>query len=74
MKKRRCATLTHDYKRNGTTTLFVVLNVLEGEDIRMQRHRRQEFIRFLNAVEHEVPANKAVHVILDNYATHKHPR
>jgi transposase len=76
MKKRRCATLTHDYKRNGTTTLFASLNVLEGEDIGrcMQRHRHQEFIRFLNAVEREVPANKAVHVILNDYATHKHPK
>ena len=76
MKKGRCATLTHDYKRNGTTTLFAALNVLEGKVIGrcMQRHRHQEFIRFLNAVEREVPADKAVHVVLDNYATHKHPK
>jgi len=76
MKKRRCATLTHDHKRNGTTTLFAALNVLEGEKVGRctQRHRHQEFIRCLNAVEREVPANKAVHVILNNYATHKHPR
>ena len=76
MKKGRCATMTHDYKRHGTTTLFAALNVLEGKVIGrcMQRHRHQEFIRFLNAVEREVPADKAVHVVLDNYATHKHPR
>src|SRR5205814_8739979 len=76
MKKRRCATMTHDYKRHGTTTLFAALDILEGKVIGrcMQRHRHQEFIRFLNAVEREVPADKAVHVVLDNYATHKHPR
>ena len=68
--------MTHDYKRNGTTTLFAALDILEGKVIGrcMQRHRHQEFIRFLNAVEREVPADKAVHVVLDNYATHKHPR
>jgi transposase len=76
MKKGRCATMTHDYKRNGTTTLFAALDVLEGKVIGrcMQRHRHQEFIRFLNAVEREVPAGKTVHVVLDNYATHKHPK
>ena len=76
MKKGRCATMTHDYKRNGTTALFAALDILEGKVIGrcMQRHRHQEFIRFLNAVEHEVPADKAVHVVLDNYATHKHPK
>ena len=76
IKKGRCATMTHDYKRNGTTTLFAALDILEGKVIGrcMQRHRHQEFIRFLNAVEREVPADKAVHVVLDNYATHKHPR
>jgi transposase len=76
MKKGRCATMTHDYKRNGTTTLFAALDILDGKVIGrcMQRHRHQEFIRFLNAVEREVPAGKAVHVVLDNYATHKHPR
>jgi transposase len=76
MKKRRCATMTDDYKRHGTTTLFAALDILEGKVIGrcMQRHRHQEFIRFLNAVEREVPADKAVHVVLDNYATHKHPR
>ena len=72
----RCGTMTHDYKRNGTTTLFAALNVLEGSVIGrcMQRHRHQEFIRFLNAIEAEVPAAKQVHVVLDNYAAHKHPK
>ena len=76
MKKGRAGTMTHDYKRNGTTTLFAALDVLEGKVIGrcMQRHRHQEFIRFLNAIEAEVPADKRVHVILDNYATHKHPK
>jgi transposase len=76
MKKGRCATMTHDYKRNGTTTLFAALDILEGKVIGrcMQRHRHQEFIRFLNAIEREVPADKTVHVVLDNYATHKHPK
>ena len=76
MKKGRCATMTHDYKRNGTTTLFAALNVPEGKVIGrcMRRHRHQEFIRFLNAIETTVPPGKAVHVILDNYATHKHAK
>ncbi len=76
MKKGRAGTMTHDYKRNGTTTLFAALDVLEGKVIGrcMQRHRHQEFIRFLNAIEAEVPAGKLVHVILDNYAAHKHPK
>ncbi len=76
MKKGRAGTMTHDYKRNGTTTLFAALNVLDGTVIgrNMQRHRHQEFIRFLNAIEAEVPAGKLVHVILDNYAAHKHPK
>jgi len=76
MKKGRCGTMTHDYKRHGTTTLFAVLNVLEGKIIGrcMQRHRHQEFIRFLNTIEAEIPAGKIIHVILDNYATHKHPK
>ena len=60
MKKGRCGTMTHDYKRNGTTTLFAALNVLDGKVIGrcMQRHRHQEFIRFLNTIEREVPAGK----------------
>lgn len=76
MKPGRAGTMTHDYKRNGTTTLFAALNILDGTVIGrcMQRHRHQEFIRFLNAVEAVVPAGKLVHVILDNYAAHKQPK
>ena len=68
--------MTHDYKRNGTTTLFAALNVLEGTVIgrNMQRHRHQEFIRFLNTIEAQVPAGKLIQAIVDNYATHKHPK
>jgi DDE superfamily endonuclease len=76
MKKGRAGTITHDYKRHGTTTLFAALDVLEGKVIGrcMQCHRHQEFIRFLNAIEAQVSARKLVHVILDNYAVHKHPK
>ena len=76
MKKGRLGTMTHDDKRHGTTTLFAALNVLEGKVIGpcMQRHRHQEFIRFLNAIEADIPAGKGVHVILDNYAAHKHAK
>ncbi len=75
LKKGRLGTMTHDYKRHGTTTLFAALNVLDGTVIgrNMQRHRHQELIRFLNAIEAEVPIGKVIHVILDNYAAHKHP-
>jgi transposase len=76
MKKGRAGTMTHDYVRHGTTTLFAALNVLDGTVIGqcMARHRHQEFIRFLNRVEAAVPAGKLIHAILDNYAAHKHPR
>ena len=76
MKPGQPTTHTHDYKRHGTTTLFAALDVLEGKVIGrcMQRHRHQEFIRFLNAVEAAVPAGKVVHAILDSYAVHKHPK
>ena len=76
MKPGRSGTMTHDYKRHGTTTLFAALNVLDGTVIgrNMQRHRHQEFIRFLNTIEAQVPARKAIHAIVDNYATHKHPK
>jgi transposase len=76
LKRGKCATMTHDYKRNGTTTLFAALNVFEGTVIGrcMQRHTHEDFIRFLNNVESSVPAGKSIHAILDNYATHKHPR
>ena len=67
---------THDYKRHGTTTLFAALNVLDGSVIghNMQRHRHQEFIRFLNAIEAQIPAGKVIHTILDNDAAHKHEK
>ena len=76
MKKGRGATMTHDYKRNGTTTLFAALNVLDETIIgqNMQRHRHQEFIRFLNRIERDIPADKAIHAIVDNYAAHKHEK
>ena len=68
--------MTHDYKRHGATTLFAALNVLDGTITgrNMQRHRHQEFIRFLNTVEAETPAGMAIHTVLDNYAVHKHPK
>lgn len=76
LKKGRGATMTHDYKRNGTTTLFAALNVLDGTVLgkNMQRHRHQEFIRFLNEIERSVPAGKIIHAIADNYAAHKHEK
>jgi transposase len=76
LKPGKAGTMTHDYKRHGTTTLFAALNVLDGKVIGrcMARHRHQEFIRFLNAVEREVPAGKVIHAILDNYGAHKHPK
>src|SRR5205807_2222866 len=76
MKKGRAGTMTHDYKRHGTTTLFAALNVLDGIVIgrNMQRHRHQEFIRFLNTAEAQVPVRMAIHAVVDNYATHKHPK
>ncbi|HVK91095.1 MAG TPA: IS630 family transposase [Mycoplana sp.] len=76
LKKGRGATMTHDYKRNGTTTLFAALNVLDGTVIgrNMARHRHQDFLRFLNEIERAVPAGKAIHAILDNYAAHKHEK
>lgn len=76
MKPGRLGTMTHDYKRHGTTTLFAALNVLDGKLIgrTMQRHRHQEFLRFLGAVDRAVPTGKLIHAILDNYAAHKHSR
>ena len=76
LKPGKCGTMTHDYKRHGTTTLFAALNVLDGTVFGrcMQRHRHQEFIRFLNAIEREVPAGKVIHAVLDNYAPHKAPK
>ncbi len=71
----RCGTMTHDYKRNGTTCLFAALNVLDGTVIGTcyPRHRNEEFLKFLRKINREVPKNLDVHMILDNYGTHGHP-
>jgi transposase len=76
LKKGRCGTMTHDYKRNGTTTLFAALNVTEGKLIGecMPRHRHQEWIKFLKRIDAQTPADLDLHLIVDNYSTHKHPR
>jgi transposase len=75
LKKGRAATMTHDYKRNGTTTLFAALNVLDGQVIAQcqQRHRHTEWLKFLRKIDRETPKHKTLHLICDNYATHKHP-
>ncbi len=72
----RCGTMTHDYKRNGTTTLFAALAVAEGKVIGtcMQKHRHQEWIKFLKLIDAETPPELDLHLIVDNYATHKHPK
>ncbi len=74
IKKGRAGTMTHDYKRNGTTTLFAALDVLSGKVIGqcLPRHRHEEFLKFLRTIDREVPKGLQVHLILDNYATHKH--
>jgi transposase len=76
MKKGRAGTMTHDYKRHGTTTLFAALSVLDGKVVGQcqARHRHQEFLRFLNKINRQVLPNLDVHLIADNYATHKHPK
>ncbi len=86
MKKGRCGTMTHDYKRNGTTTLFAALDLLQGKVIGdfHQRHRHQEFLQFLRRIDREFPGAKPLHLVMDNYGTHgtaevkawlkKHPR
>ena len=76
MKKGRCGTMTHDYKRNGTTTLFAALNVLDGRVIGecMPRHRHQEFLRFLRRLDREFPKELDLHLIVDNYGTHMQPK
>jgi len=76
LKPGRCGTFTHDYKRNGTTTLFAALQVLEGRVIGecYPRHRHQEFLKFLRRLDSEFPGNVSLHLILDNYGTHGHPR
>src|SRR2546430_9535226 len=75
MKKGRAGTMTHDYKRNGTTTLFAALNVATGKVIGtcMPRHRHREFLRFLKLIDHRTPPGLDLHLIVDNYATHKTP-
>ena len=76
IKKGRCGTMTHDYKRNGTTTLFAALEVLQGRVVGQcfARHRHQEFLRFLRRLDDEFPAPTPLHLVLDNYGTHKHPK
>ena len=76
MKKGRCGTMTHNYKRNGTATLFAALDTLEGEVISMceDRHRHQEWLKFLRVIDDIIPPEKQIHMIVDNYATHKHPK
>jgi transposase len=71
----RCGTLTHDYERNGTTTLFAAYNVMTGAVIGncMPQHRHQEWLRFLKQIDLEIPQDKRLHLVVDNYATHKHP-
>jgi hypothetical protein len=74
MKKGRAGTMTHDYKRNGTTTLFAALNTLDGSVIGqcLPRHRHQEFLKFLRTIDREFPGDMDLHLIVDNYRTHKH--
>ncbi|MDQ2841182.1 MAG: IS630 family transposase, partial [Acidobacteriota bacterium] len=76
MKKGRCGTMTHDYKRNGTASLFAALDALQGHVISMcdDRHRHQEWLKFLRAVDYVVPDDRQIHMIVDNYSTHKHPK
>jgi transposase len=76
LKKGRGATMTHDYKRNGTATLFAALNTLDGTVIGMcqERHRHQEWLKFLRVIDQVTPADKELHLIADNYATHKHAK
>ena len=76
LKKGRCGTMTHDYKRNGTATLFAALNTLDGTVISMcdERHRHHEWLKFLRVIDDVTPAEKQIHLIADNYATHKHAK
>ncbi len=76
LKPGRCGTMTHDYKRHGTTSLFVAMDVASGEVTgeTYRRHRHQEVLRFFRKVEKEVPKGREIHIILDNYATHKHQK
>lgn len=74
IKKGRCGTMTHDYRRNGTTSLFAALNIADGKIVGkcMKKHRHQEWLKFLNLIKRSVPKQKEVHIICDNYSTHKH--
>jgi len=76
LKSGRAATMTHDYVRHGTTTLFAALSTLDGKVIGtcMKRHRHQEWIKFLKLIDQRTPPDKQLHLIVDNYSTHKHPR
>src|SRR6185437_11904461 len=76
IKKGRCGTMTHDYKRNGTATLFAAMNTLDGTVISMcdDRHRHQEWLKFLRVIDEVTPSGREIHLIADNYATHKHPK
>ena len=76
LKKGRCGTMTHDYKRNGTTTLFAALEVLQGRVVGQcyERHRHQEFLRFLRRLDEEFPGEIRLHLVMDNYGTHNHPK
>lgn len=75
LKKGRCGTMTHDYKRNGTTTLFAALELAQGKVVGQcfSRHRNQEFLKFLRRLDREFPAHLQLHLVMDNYGTHKHP-
>src|SRR5271157_5951967 len=76
LKKGRCGTMTHDYKRNGTATLFAAMSTLDGTVIGMcdERHRHQEWLKFLRVIDDLTPPDKELHLIADNYATHKHAK
>jgi transposase len=76
LKKGRCGTMTHDYKRHGTTTLFAALEILQGRVVGQcyKRHRHQEFLKFLKRLDQEFPGEISLHLVMDNYGTHKHPR
>lgn len=76
LKKGRCGTMTHDYKRNGTTSLFAALEIATGSVIAtcMDKHRHEEWLKFLRLIERSVPKGKEIHIICDNYATHKHAK
>jgi len=76
IKKGRCGTMTHDYKRNGTTTLFAAIDMAQGRVISacMEQHRHQEWIKFLTLIDQQTPPHLNLHLIVDNYATHKHAK